>query len=69
MPTDSNPFDEIRRLATEREEALRRYAQHLASIQIRNSRWSVLLSHGRAAARGRCQAPAELALNAIPHAH
>lgn len=66
MPTDSTAFAEIRRLAAARDEALRRYTQHLAAIQLKNSRWSALLSHGRSPLRGRVSATA---LNAMPHAH
>jgi hypothetical protein len=68
MPTDNSPFADIRRLAAARDEALRRYTQHLASIQLRNSRWSVLLSHGRSSARSRLLAGSN-AFNALPHAH
>jgi hypothetical protein len=69
MPTETNPFAEIRRLAAARDEALRRYTQHLASIQLRNSRWSVLLSHGRSPARSRGLSAAATGFNALPHAH
>lgn len=69
MPTDANPYAEIRRLAAARDEALRRYTQHLATIQLKNSRWSALLSHGRSPLRGRVSPIAAAALNAIPHAH
>lgn len=65
MPTDSNAYAEIRRLAAARDEALRRYTQHLSAIQFKNSRWSALLSHGRSPLRGRVAT----ALNALPHAH
>jgi hypothetical protein len=47
MPTNPESLAEIRRLAAARDEALRRYNQHLTAIQLRNSRWSVILSHGR----------------------
>jgi hypothetical protein len=69
MPTETNPFADIRRLAAARDEALRRYTQHLASIQLRNSRWSVLLSHGRLSARSRLLAAAPAGFNGMPHAH
>lgn len=68
MPTDSNSVAEIRRLAAARDEALRRYTQHLTAIQLRKSRWSALLSHGRAPGRGRPGAlPANF--NLPTHAH
>jgi hypothetical protein len=68
MPTSSESYVEIRRLAAARDEALRRYTQHLSAIQLRNSRWSVLLSHGRAPGRGRVSATLA-SLNFPPHAH
>lgn len=69
MPTEANPVDEIRRLAAARDEALRRYTQHLAAIQLKNSRWSALLSHGRSPLRGRVSSMPAAAFNALPHAH
>lgn len=69
MPTDPNPFDQIRRLAAARDEALRRYTQHLSTIQLKNSRWSALLSHGRAAVRSRLSSTAVTCFGSLPHAH
>ncbi len=68
MPPESNPVVEIRRLAAARDEALRRYTQHLSTIQLRNSRWSALLSHGRSPGRGRVAAFTST-LNLPTHAH
>lgn len=69
MPTESSPHDEIARLAAVRDEALQRYTQHLAAIQLRNSRWCVALSRGRSAFR-RHLLPLPLpSLKAAPHAH
>ena len=68
MPADSNSVTEIRRLAAARDEALRRYTQHLTAIQLRNSRWSAVLSHGRLPARTRGAATPST-LNAVTHAH
>ncbi len=68
MPADSNPVHEIRRLAAARDEALRRYTQHLTAIQLRNSRWSAVLSRGRLPSRARAvDAPANF--NLPTHAH
>lgn len=68
MPTDPQPVSELRRLAAARDEALQRYTQHLASIQLRNSRWSMLLSRGRSAGRSRLAA-LTAGFNTLPHAH
>jgi hypothetical protein len=68
MPTDPNPLAEIRRLAAARDEALRRYTQHLTAVHLRNSRWSALLSHGRGTVRSRVIA-ASPNLNLPTHAH
>jgi hypothetical protein len=68
MPTNADSLTDIRRLAVARDEALRRYTQHLTAIQLRNSRWSLLLSHGRAPGRGRVS-PYTASLNLPTHAH
>lgn len=70
MPTDPNPVAEIRRLAAARDEALRRYTQHLTAIQLRNSRWSALLSHGHGRGPVRSRIPAPMSpLRLSTHAH
>jgi hypothetical protein len=53
MPAPSDQASEIRRLAAARDEALRRYTQHLTAIELRSSRWSAVLSPGRPPARVR----------------
>ena len=68
MPSNSDLLTDSRRLAAPRDEALRRYTQHLTTIQLRNSRWSALLSHGRAHGRGRVSALTS-SLNLSTHAH
>lgn len=69
MPTDSNALTEIRRLAAARDEALRRYTQHLTAVQLRNSRWSAVLSHGHGRGMIRSRGAAALNLNLPTHAH
>jgi hypothetical protein len=69
MPTDSNSYDEIARLAAARDEALRRYTEHLAAVQLKNSRWSALLSRHRPVIRSRALAATAAAVKAMPHAH
>ena len=69
MPTDSNALAEIRRLAAARDEALRRYTQHLTAVQLRNSRWSAVLSHGHGRGLARSRVAAAANLNLPTHAH
>ncbi len=64
MPTDPKAYDEIARLAAARDEALRRYAQHLAAIQIKHSRWNSVLSRHRSVARSRLLAAAKPTIHA-----
>lgn len=65
MPTDPNPIAEISRLAAARDEALRRYTEHLAAVHLKNSRWCAMLSRHRPLIRSRIVA----ALREMPHAH
>lgn len=69
MPTEISPFDEIRRLAAARDEALRRYTQHLSAVQFKNSRWSVLLSHARRTPAVHSRPLGSIAGNLPSHAH
>ena len=67
MPTDVTSNAATGRVPAARDEALRRYTQHLAAIQLKNSRWCAMLSHGRSAVRGNLWS----AVNpkGLPHAH
>jgi len=67
MPTDSVPSAGSDRCPAGRDEALRRYTQHLAAIQLKNSRWCALLSRGRSAARGNLWSA--VGPKTLPHAH
>ena len=69
MPTDPVSFDQTARLTAARDEALRRYTQHLSAVQLRNSRWSAVLSRGRSALRHHLIAVPGVALKNAPHAH
>ncbi|SDR67120.1 hypothetical protein [Opitutus sp. GAS368] len=67
MPTDPAPSAQAGRFVAARDEALRRYTQHLAAIQLKNSRWCAMLSRGRPAARGSLWSAT--GPKALPHAH
>ena len=67
MPIDPTLSAATGRLPAARDEALCRYTRHLAAIQIKNSRWCALLSHGRSAVRGNLWSA--VAPKASPHAH
>ena len=67
MPIDPTFSSAPGRLPAGRDEALRRYTQHLAAIQLKNSRWCALLSHGRSAVRGNLWSA--VGPKASPHAH
>ena len=69
MPTESNAHAEITRLTAARDEALQRYTQHLAAIQLRNSRWCAALSRGRSAFRRHLLPLPVASLKTAPHAH
>jgi hypothetical protein len=69
MPTDPVPSVEIARLIAARDEALRRYTQHLAAIQLKNSRWCAVLSRGGSAARGRLAPVPTTMVKPATHAH
>ncbi len=68
MPTNSNALAEITRLAAARDEALRRYTQHLSAIQLKNSRWCTALSRHRTVPRSRLLAATATAKGPA-HAH
>jgi len=69
MPTDPVPFDQTARLTAARDEALRRYTQHLSAVQLKNSRWSAVLSRGRSVLRTQLAAAPGTVLKNAPHAH
>ena len=69
MPTDTNPHAEIVRLAAARDEALRRYTEHLSAVQFKNSRWCALLSRHRPVIRSRPLPVPAAGLESMPHAH
>jgi hypothetical protein len=69
MPTEKNSYVEIVRLAAARDEALRRYTEHLAAIQLKKSRWCALLSRHRPLIRSRGLTMASVGLGSAPHAH
>jgi hypothetical protein len=52
MPTESSPTDQTARLIAARDEAMRRYAEHLSAVHLKNSRWSAMLSRRRLTSRG-----------------
>ena len=66
MPTDVVSSAETGRFVAARDEALRRYTQHLAAIQLKNSRWCALLSRGRLT---RGSSGSATANKGLPHAH
>lgn len=66
MPTDFTSTAATGR-APARDEALRRYTQHLAAIQLKNSRWCAMLSHGRSAVRSNLWSA--VTPKSLPHAH
>jgi len=68
MPIDPIPFDQTARLTVARDEAQRRYTQHLSAVQLKNSRWSAVWSRGRTALRTHLIA-APASLKNAPHAH
>jgi hypothetical protein len=67
MPTDPVPSAETVRLTAARDEALRRYTQHLAAVQLKNSRWCAMLSRG--SARGRPVPVLATPVKPATHAH
>ena len=67
MPIDATSSAVNARPPAGRDEALRRYTQHLAAIQLKNSRWCALLSHGRSALRGNLWSA--VGPKNLPHAH
>ena len=69
MPTESVSFDQTTRLTAARDEALRRYTQHLSAVQLKNSRWSAVLSRGRSALRSHLLPVPGAVLKNAPHAH
>ena len=70
MPTDPAPSTETTRLIAARDEALRRYAQHLSAVQLKNSRWCAVLSRGGSISRGGLPLAAfARGAKTMPHAH
>ncbi|HQY05860.1 MAG TPA: hypothetical protein PLQ52_07325 [Lacunisphaera sp.] len=69
MPTESITTDQIARLSSARDEALRRYTQHLTAVQLKNSRWHAVWSRGRSALRSHVLAGSALPSTNITHAH
>ena len=69
MPTEPNPCAEIAHLTAARDEAWQRYTQHLATIQLRNSRWCAALSRGRSAFRRHLLPLPGATFKTVPHAH
>jgi hypothetical protein len=68
MPTDPVPTGTARPNAP-RDEALCRYTQHLAAVQLKNSRWCAMLSRGGLAARHRAVSLFAVPVKPISHAH
>ena len=68
MPTESVSFDQTARRTVARDEALRRYTQHLSAVQLKNSRWSAMLSRGRSALRHHLLPAPGAPLKSVPHA-
>lgn len=68
MPTESVILDPTARLAAARDEALRRYTQHLTAVHLRNSRWHAVLSRGRTAVRPALRAASGTAPQTGTHA-
>ncbi len=68
MPTEPVSFDQTARLTAARDEALRRYTQHLSAVQLKNSRWSAVLSRGRSTLRSQLLPVSGASLKNAPHA-
>lgn len=70
MPTDPVPSSQTAQLTAARDEALRRYTQHLTAVHLKNSRWSAVFSRGRSTLRGHLPAmPAATVRSNPTHAH
>lgn len=69
MPTEPVSFDPTARLTAARDEALRRYTQHLSAVHLKNSRWSAVLSRGRSTLRHHLLPAPGATLKNAPHAH
>jgi hypothetical protein len=52
MPTNPSPTDQTARLLAARDDSMRRYAEHLSAVHLKNSRWSAMLSRRRLTSRG-----------------
>ena len=68
MPTESVTLDPTARLTAARDEALRRYTQHLTAVHLRNSRWQAVRSRGRTALRSHLTAASVAAPQPATHA-
>jgi hypothetical protein len=63
-------LDQTARLSSARDEALRRYTQHLTAVQLKNSRWhAVLVSRPHGLALPPARPPQPPPSTNITHAH